>query len=155
MDSSNPHHPPKMPRQIPTTSPSGVRASTYEFWGWIQRLGPEQAHTVSAGGVDLGRQEVKEERRGWGLPGRSSLEPSADAYLLAITHDYAVFPPLFRLPTANTRQALTRLIRSKSGRDTPSPSQACPSCEMPSTQTRCWLGHHTHTLSGIPGQAPS
>ena len=99
MDSSNPHHLPKMPRQIPTTSPSGVRASTYELWGGIQRLGPEQAHTVSAGGVDLGRREVKEERRGWGLPGRSSLEPSADAYLLAITHDHAVFPPLSCLPT--------------------------------------------------------
>lgn len=67
----------------------------------------------------------------------------------------AVLPPFSRLPSPDTRQPPTRVIRSAPGRDTTSASQGCPSCETPGTQPHCWLGHHTHTLPGIPGQVPS
>lgn len=55
MGSSNPHHLPKTPLQIPTTSPSGVRASTYEFWGGYRdlvqsKLTPSQLEVWTWGG---------------------------------------------------------------------------------------------------------
>lgn len=67
----------------------------------------------------------------------------------------AVLLPLSHLPSPDTHQPPTRVIRSKPGRDTTSASQGHPSCKTPGTQPRCWLGHHTHTLSEIPGRVPS
>ena len=151
MASSNPHHLPKIPLHIPAHPLRGPGFPHMNSRG-IQRLSPQQAHTVSAGGVDLGRLEVKEERQGWGLPGRASLEPSADPYLLAVTPDCGCAPPVIPPSQPRYTPTPTRVIRSKPGRDTTSASQGRLSCKTPGTQPRHWLGHHTHTLSGIPGR---
>ena len=55
MDSSNPHHPPKMPRQIPTTSPSGVRVPHMNSGGGYRdsvqsKLTPSQLEVWTWGG---------------------------------------------------------------------------------------------------------
>ena len=154
MASSNPHHLPKIPLHIPAHPLRGPGFPHMNSRG-IQRLSPQQAHTVSAGGVDLGRLEVKEERQGWGLPGRASLEPSADPYLLAVTPDCGCAPPVIPPSQPRYTPTPTRVIRSKPGRDTTSASQGRLSCKTPGTQPRHWLGHHTHTLSGIPGRVLS